>query len=91
MAKVVKLQDRQNNQIIPVTRSVAVEMNDGTSLENKISSIFQLPTVSSSDNGKILRVVNGQWTLITPNVVYSGTGEPDNSLGNDGDIYLQTS
>lgn len=50
-----------------------------------------LPTVSASDNGKILQVVNGQWTLVTPTVVYTGNGTPDNLLGNNGDIYLQTS
>lgn len=50
-----------------------------------------LPTVSASDNGKILQVVDGQWTLVTPTVVYTGNGTPDNVLGNDGDIYLQTS
>jgi len=50
-----------------------------------------LPTVSASDNGKILQVVDGQWALVTPTVVYTGNGTPDNLLGNNGDIYLQTS
>ena len=50
-----------------------------------------LPTVSATDNGKILQVVNGQWALVTPTVVYTGNGTPDNLLGNNGDIYLQTS
>ena len=49
-----------------------------------------LPTVSSSDNGKILQVVNGAWTLVSPVTIYSGSGEPNNSMGNNGDIYLQT-
>ena len=49
-----------------------------------------LPSVSSSDNGKILQVVNGVWTLVTPASLYSGTETPSNSLGNNGDIYLQT-
>lgn len=49
-----------------------------------------LPSVSSSDNGKILQVVNGAWALITPASLYSGTETPSNSLGNNGDIYLQT-
>ncbi len=49
-----------------------------------------LPSVSSSDNGKILQVVNGAWALVTPASLYSGTETPSNSLGNDGDIYLQT-
>ena len=49
-----------------------------------------LPTVSASDNGKILMVVNGAWTLVNPVTIYSGSGEPNNSMGNNGDIYLQT-
>ncbi len=49
-----------------------------------------LPTVSASDNGKILMVVNGAWTLVSPVTIYSGSGEPNNSMGNNGDIYLQT-
>ena len=49
-----------------------------------------LPSVTSADNGKILSVVNGAWALITPQAVYSGSGQPQQSLGTDGDIYLQT-
>lgn len=55
------------------------------------ANVSGLPTVSASDNGKILQVVNGQWTLVIPTVVYTGNGTPDNLLGNNGDIYLQTS
>ena len=55
------------------------------------NTALHLPAVSASDNGKILQVVNGQWTLVTPTVVYTGNGTPDNTLGNNGDIYLQTS
>lgn len=50
-----------------------------------------LPSVTSQDNGKILQVVNGQWALVTPSTIYTGQGAPDNLLGVDGDIYLQTS
>ena len=49
-----------------------------------------LPTVSSSDNGKVLQVVNGQWTLVSPVDIYSGNSVPSNSTGNNGDLYLQT-
>jgi len=55
------------------------------------NTAMHLPTVSASDNGKILQVVNGQWALVTPTVIYTGNGTPDNTLGNNGDIYLQTS
>ena len=50
-----------------------------------------LPAVTASDNGKVLRVVNGVWSAVTSLNVYSGSNSPDNSLGNNGDIYLQTS
>ena len=50
-----------------------------------------LPAVTASDNGKILQVVNGAWALVSPTTVYTGTDVPLSSVGNDGDIYLQTS
>ena len=49
-----------------------------------------LPQVSSADNGKILMVVNGQWQLVSPSVLYSGQGLPNNAQGNNGDLYMQT-
>lgn len=52
--------------------------------------ISGLPQVSSSDNGKILMVVNGQWQLVSPSVLYTGQGVPNNAQGNNGDIYMQT-
>jgi hypothetical protein len=55
------------------------------------NTAIHLPTVSSSDNGKVLQVVNGVWTLVNPVSVYSGAGVPSNQLGNNGDIYIQTS
>ena len=54
-------------------------------------SINELPSVSSADNGKVLQVVNGSWTLVSPATIISGSGTPSNSTGNDGDLYLQTS
>ena len=54
-------------------------------------SVPVLPTVSSSDNGKVMMVVNGAWAAVMPTTVYTGENTPPSSLGNDGDIYLQTS
>jgi len=51
--------------------------------------VQELPTVSSSDNNKILQVVNGTWTLVTPVSIYIGNSAPNNSQGIDGDIYIQ--
>ena len=52
-------------------------------------SINELPTVTSSDNGKVLMVVNGAWTATTPVSIYSGSAAPNNSQGINGDLYLQ--
>ena len=49
-----------------------------------------LPSVSQSDNGKVLRVIDGQWVMVSPAIIYSGDGEPSDSEGNDGDIFIQT-
>ena len=52
-------------------------------------TVNELPTVTSSDNGKVLMVVNGAWSMVTPVSIYSGSGAPDNTQGINGDIYLQ--
>lgn len=52
-------------------------------------SASTLPTVASSDNGKIMQVVNGAWSLVTPVSIYTGNSAPNNSQGIDGDIYIQ--
>jgi hypothetical protein len=38
-----------------------------------------------------LMIEDGEWTLVMPNRIYSGTDTPDNSIGNNGDIYIQSS
>ena len=60
-------------------------------LQSDLDAIRQLPAVSSSQNGQVLQVVNGQWTLVTPVSIYSGSSNPNNSQGTNGDLYLQTS
>lgn len=52
--------------------------------------ISGLPDVSSGDNNKILMVVNGEWQLVMPVFVYTGTTDPETILGNNGDLYLQS-
>lgn len=51
----------------------------------------ELPTVSPSDNGKILMVKNGVWQEenVSMQRYYSGASVPSASLGSDGDLYLQ--
>ena len=50
----------------------------------------ELPSYSASNNGQILMVVNGALSWVSPTVIYSGSSTPDNTNGNNGDIYLQT-
>lgn len=89
-----KSQARQN---IGAGTLTGVTFNgSAASVSNGIAAITAavpegLPTVSSSDNGKILQVVNGSWTLVTPVNIYSGNSSPDNSQGNNDDLYIQTS
>lgn len=54
-----------------------------------IPDITGLPSVSNTDNGKVLRVVNGQWALVEPAIIFAGDGEPDSQTGKNGDIYIQ--
>jgi len=69
----------------------SLNTHSATTIPSATSSQMHLPTVSAADNGKILMVVNGQWTLVSPTTIYTGSGDPGSGTGNDGDIYLQTS
>jgi len=93
------------NEFIKTERTAAEAVNDlndriielsgdttthtATTITNGTSSQMHLPTVTSSDNGKILMVSGGIWTLTTPVSIYQGGSEPAQNLGNDGDIYLE--
>ncbi len=70
--------------------NTSYEVKDATARQ-AIATYTGLPTVTSSDNEKILQVVNGVWTLVTPVAIYSGSSNPSNSIGNEGDLYLQIS
>ena len=59
-------------------------------IDNKPTIPQGLPAVSAADNGKILMVINGAWTLVAPSYLYSGLGVPNNAQGNNGDLYMQT-
>ena len=64
--------------------------------ENKVNSLINtaigqvsgLPSVTTADNGKILQVVNGVWTLVTPVTIYTGSGTPSSETGINGDIQV---
>lgn len=49
-----------------------------------------VPVATSANAGKIPRITSGgAWEYVTPSAIYSGSGTPSNSTGNNGDIYLQ--
>lgn len=51
-----------------------------------------VPVATSGNSGKIPRITSaGGWEYVTPSAIYSGSGTPSNSLGNEGDIYIQSS
>lgn len=65
--------------------------HSATTVAGGTSTGMHLPTVTATDNGKVLQVVSGAWALTSPITVYNGSSAPASSLGNNGDIYLQTS
>lgn len=70
-----------------ITSIKTINGNDITGNGN--IDISGLPVVTTTDNDKILMVVNGEWQMVTPVFVYSGTTPPSNVLGRNGDIYLE--
>lgn len=65
----------------------------GAQIDTAVDRAMTVPAVSASDNNKIMMVQSGAWAAktITMQVYYSGSSAPSNSLGNNGDIYIQTS
>ncbi len=75
-----------------LTQHQSIKILNGTALTGAGNiTLTGVPAFSASDNGKILGVVNGQLAWVTPTTIYTGSGTPSSSTGNDGDIYLQTS
>ena len=68
---------------------IAMGMNDLRDKIRELSGSTGLPDVTSADDGKILRVQSGAWAMVDPTVIYTGSGTPASTLGNEGDIYFQ--
>ena len=74
-----------------LTAHQSIKTLNGTALTGSGNiTLTGVPSFTSADNGKILGVVNGQLAWVTPTTIYTGSGTPSSSQGNDGDIYLQT-
>ena len=53
MAKIVKLKDRESNNILPITMSTVVEMNEGISVEEKFENIDQTLSNKETSYNKV--------------------------------------
>lgn len=80
--------DEEDSDFEEVTAAALNDLNDRVL---DLESSKELPSYSSSNNGQFLGVVNGSLEWVTPITIYTGTGSPDASTGNNGDIYIQTS
>lgn len=89
-AAINDLNDRKAD-LLDVTQLFTELEGDIDDMWDRISDIEGLPAVTAADNGKVLKVVDGVWTLVDPVTVYSGTQTPPTTLGANGDVYLQTS
>jgi hypothetical protein len=81
-----------NNSTITIQKGgTNVDTFTTNAASNKTINIpNELPSYSSTDADKVLSInSSGQLVWITPVSIYTGSGEPANSLGNNGDIYLQ--
>ena len=69
---------------------IEIDPSEITDLKTTVSTMISVPTCTSDDNGKVLKVVNGAptWTTLSAQSYYTGSDEPDSSIGEDGDLYL---
>ena len=89
----IEVPTRPNDKVLTIQKNgttIGTFSADSNTDKTVNIQVSELPTVSASDNGKVLQVVNGVWTVVTPITVYSGSGTPNNSMGNNGDIYIQS-
>lgn len=77
--------------IVEVEEVAAAALNDLNDRVLDLESTKELPDYNNTNNGQFLGVVNGSLAWVTPITIYTGTGTPDTSTGNNGDIYIQTS
>ena len=79
----------RNNALSGASAYTNVVALSGATTAHTANSNIHVPT--GGTNGQFLSLVNGTPTWTSPITVYSGTNPPDQNLGNNGDIYLQTS
>ena len=69
--------------------AVTTAINDTLSAHTNTPGLH-LPEVDSTDEGKVLRVVDEAWCASTSSTIYAGTADPSSSLGQNGDVYMQS-
>ena len=70
--------------------TIEIDPSEITNLKTVVNAMISVPACSTDDNGKILKVINGvpTWTTLSTQSYYTGSDEPDSSIGEDGDLYL---
>ena len=70
--------------------TIEIDPSEITNLKTVVNSMISVPACSTDDNGKILKVINGvpTWTTLSTQSYYTGSDEPNSSIGEDGDLYL---
>ena len=90
----IQIDSTNANGLATTSNGLKLGLASGSSAGAMSSSDFTklsgIPSISSANNGQILQVVNGAWTLVSPVTVYTGSNAPNNNNGNNGDIYLQS-
>ena len=62
----------------------------GAQIDAAIAKAQTVPSVSSTDNNKVMMVSSGFWAAVKPVTIYSGSSAPSSGTGSNGDIYIQT-
>lgn len=90
----IQIDSTNANGLETTSNGLKLNLASGSSAGAMSSSDFTklsgIPSINSANNGQILQVVNGAWTLVSPVTVYTGSDAPNNNNGNNGDIYLQS-
>lgn len=81
-----------NDDYINISKNHTHEISDITELQTTLDSLtsdISLPQVTGEDNGKILKVINGEWAIATlVDETYYISDESDNLLTDEEDNSL---
>lgn len=72
------LEDHRYGGFTTASKQIVPAINE---VNAKVNGLSTLPTVTASDNGKILQVVDGQWALVDPSTLVTDDGNGNVTLG----------